>query len=35
MAVMYGDSVTNLPRPSRELYHILCEEKCIFPDYLG
>ena len=34
-AVMYGDSVTNLPRPSRELYHILCEEKCIFPDYLG
>ena len=34
-AVMYGDSVTNLPRPSRELHHILCEEKCIFPDYLG
>lgn len=34
-AVMYGDSVANLPRPSRELYHILCEEKCIFPDYLG
>ena len=34
-AVMYGDSVTNLPRPSRELYHILCEEKCIFPEYLG
>ena len=34
-AVMYGDSVTNLPRPSRELYHILCEEISILPDYLG
>lgn len=34
-AVMYGDSIASLPRPSRELYRILCEEKCIFPDFLG
>ena len=34
-AVLYGDSVENLPRPSRELYHILCDEKCIFPEFLG
>ena len=34
-AVLYGDSVESLPRPSRELYHILCDEKCIFPEFLG
>ena len=34
-AVLYGDSPEHLPRPSRELYRILCEEKSIFPEFLG
>lgn len=32
-AVMYGDTVAALPRPSRELYHILCDEECVFPEF--
>lgn len=34
-AVIFSDTVENLTRPSRELYHILCEENCIFPDFIG
>lgn len=34
-AVIYNDTVENLTRPSRELYHILCEENCISPDFVG
>ena len=34
-AVLYGESIESLPRPSKELYRILCKEKCIFPEFLG
>ena len=34
-AVIYSDSLENLTRPSKELYRILCEENCIFPDFIG
>lgn len=33
-AVIYNDSLSSLSRPSRELYHILCDEGCCFPDYI-
>ncbi len=33
-AVIYNDSIDNLTRPSRELYHILCDEGCCFPNYI-
>lgn len=34
-AVIYTNTIEELTRPSRELYHILCEQNCIFPDYVG
>lgn len=33
-AVIYGDSIENLTRPSKELYRILCEEGCKLPNYV-
>lgn len=33
-AVIYNESVESLTRPSRELYKILCEEGCAFPNYI-
>lgn len=33
-AVIYCNDIESLSRPSRELYHILCDEGCSFPDYI-
>ena len=33
-AVIYADSIENLTRPSKELYRILCEQGCLFPNYI-
>ncbi|MCD8122883.1 MAG: LysR family transcriptional regulator [Clostridiales bacterium] len=33
-AVIYDENIDTLTRPSRELFHILCEEGFSFPDYL-
>lgn len=33
-AVIYNESIESLTRPSRELYRILCEEGCAFPNYI-
>lgn len=33
-AIVYNDNISNLSRPSRELFHILCDEGCCFPDYI-
>lgn len=32
-AVIYNKSIDSLTRPSRELYHILCEGECRFPAF--
>ena len=33
-AVIYGDSIDSLTRPSKELYRLLCEQGCQFPNYI-
>ena len=33
-AVIYADSIENLTRPSKELYRILCEQGCLFQNYI-